>query len=110
MLLIIYICLVNQSLTHYKCVIFMKLIITKSECKCNASTKIKSQKELKKNTKSLPVFFFSSDNLIDDLLFNRITFSERMALRSYKENKVFILENCSLYKKETLAHAGNFRH
>ena len=89
----------------------MKLILTKADCKRNVATRVNSPKELKKkrNFTSLPFDVpsgFHSEGLIDQLLFGSISFTHRMTLYSRKDNKVFILENCSLYKTHELIRAN----
>ena len=79
----------------------MKRIITKAECKGNEAKKIMAQKGLRiialNDNNNKPESNFNADMLINEILFSRILFSKQLALRSIKNNKLFILENCSLY-------------
>ena len=82
----------------------MKRIITKAQCKSNGAKKVNSPKGLKLTYKNgglsplkSPASNFNADMLMNEILFSRVLFSEQLALRNIKNNKLFILENCSLY-------------
>jgi len=81
----------------------MKRIITKAECKGSEAKKIMTPKGLRilaQNESNKPDKLkpnFNADMLIDEILFSKILFTKQLALRSIKNNKLFILENCSLY-------------
>ncbi len=84
-----------------------KLILTKAECKRNVAQRVKSPKQSRMhNMVHAPMHYYSADSLIDEILFSRVSFSKRLTLRSPKDNKLFILENCSLYKNASVARVN----